>query len=98
MKDYRQNHSKIRIPAKQNNLIAPPPATPKEENPVEIVDPTTIPDNGKRFTVKGVQWIMEKFQNQDTPTRKVIDLGKDLTLREAKKTKNENKGSWVVKQ
>ena len=97
MKDYRQNHSKIRIPAKKNNnLIAPPLATPKVETTVETVEPKEIPDNGKRFTVKAVQWVMEKFQNQDTPTRKIIDLGKDLTWQEAKKMKKENKNSWII--
>ena len=97
MKDYRNNHAKIRIPArKNNNLIAPPLATPKEESSVETVEPTTIPDNGKRFTVKAAQWVMEKFQNQDTPTRKIIDLGKGLTWLEAKKMKKENKNSWII--
>jgi hypothetical protein len=97
LKDYRKNHSKIKIPAKQNNnLIAPPLTTPKEEIPVETIIPKEIPDNGKRFTVKGEQWVMEKFQNQDTPTRKIIDLGKDLTWQAAKKMSKENKGSWIV--
>jgi hypothetical protein len=97
LKDYRNNHSKIRIPArKNNNLIASPLPIPKEETLVETVEPTTIPDNGKRFTVKAVQWVMEKFQNQDTPTRKIIDLGKGLTWQEAKKMKKENKNSWII--
>jgi hypothetical protein len=67
-----------------------------KEIPVETVEPITIPDNGKRFTVKAVQWVMEKFQNQDTPTRKIIDLGKGLTWQEAKKMKKENKNSWII--
>lgn len=97
MKDYRKTHSKIRIPAKQNNnIIVSPLSTSKEETSVEGLEPKIIPDNGKRFTVKSNQWVMEKFQNQDTPTRKIIDLGKDLTWQEAKKMKKENKNSWII--
>jgi hypothetical protein len=95
LKDYRNNHAKIRIPAKQNNNLLVPP-TPKQDAPEIVVEPKVIPDNGKRFTVKAVQWVMEKFENQDTPTRKIIDLGKDLTWQEAKKMTKENKNSWIV--
>lgn len=97
MKEYRKNHSKIRIPAKQNsNLFVPLAPTPKQENQESPTEQKIIIDNGKRFTVKAVQWVMEKFKDQDTPTRKVIDLGKDLTWVEAKKMCKENKNSWIV--
>jgi hypothetical protein len=97
LKEYRKNHSKIRIPAKQNNnLFVPPTPTPKQETQESPTEQKIIIDNGKRFTVKAVQWVMEKFKDQDTPTRKVIDLGKNLTWQEAKKMKKENKDSWIV--
>ena len=94
MKNYQNN--KIRIPNKKNNNLLVPTVEPKKEETIEVAESKIIPDNGIRFTVKSVQWVMEKFQNQDTPTRKVIDLGKDLTWQAAKKLSKENKGSWVV--
>jgi hypothetical protein len=95
LKEYRKNHSKIRIPAKQNsNLFVPP--IPKQETLESPTEQKIIIDNGKRFTVKAVQWVMEKFKDQDTPTRKIIDLGKDLTWQEAKKMCKENKNSWII--
>ena len=94
MKNYRNN--KIRIPNKKNNNLLVPSVEPKKEEIIEVTEPKVIPDNGKRFTVKAVQWAMEKFKNQDTPTRKIINLGKDLTWQQAKKMSKENKGSWIV--
>lgn len=96
MKGYRNQHSKIRIPAKKNsNILAPLPQT-QEPSEVVVETQNPIPDNGKRFTVKAVQWVMEKFKNQDTPTRKIVELGKDLTWQEAKKMMKANKNSWIV--
>ena len=92
MKEYNKIHSKIRIPRKQNSGIIVPHVVQKEETP----ETKTVPDNGKRFTVKVAQWVMEKFKDQDTPTRKVIDLGTDLTWQNAKKMAKENKGSWII--
>jgi hypothetical protein len=98
LKDYRKNHSKIRIPAKKNNNLLAPLATLQNppEVATEVEQPQPIKDNGSRFTVKAAQWVMEKFKDQDTPTRKIIELGKDLTWQEAKKMVKINKNSWIV--
>jgi hypothetical protein len=50
----------------------------------------------KKFTVKAFQWVMEKHKDQDYPTRKLVEVGKDLSWQNAKKMQKENVGSWIV--
>jgi hypothetical protein len=48
----------------------------------------------KKFSVKSFIW--EEDKESKIPTRKVIELGKDLEWKDAKKLCRENKGSWIV--
>lgn len=50
----------------------------------------------KKFAVKAFQWVMEKHKDQDYPTRKLVEVGKDLSWQDAKKMQKENIGSWIV--
>jgi len=106
MKDYRNNHSKIRITplvtgAWVLHFTEKAMQASKEKLDSLMLSHNTLEkkeESKNRFTVKLVQWTMEKFDNQDTPTRKIVELGKDLTWQKAKKMTSENKGSWIIPQ
>ena len=49
----------------------------------------------KKFAVKGFQYTMRQ-DNQNVATREMIELGKDLLWKDAKKMQRENKNSWIV--
>jgi hypothetical protein len=39
---------------------------------------------------------MEKYKNQDYPTRKLVNIKENLSWEDAKKLQKENKDSWIV--